>query len=80
MSDTIIQIVKSHLVAGGFDGLVNGEAECGCMLPDLVLCYGDFGPCRPAYRGADPANPRGLLMYASKEAAEASLAETKGAA
>jgi hypothetical protein len=73
----VIEIVKAHLVAGGFDGLVQTDAECGCELSDLVPCCGDFGACEPAYRGVQPADS--LLdgdwaMYRTKEAAEASIA------
>lgn len=32
----VIEIVKAHLVAGGFDGLVQPAAECGCELGDLA--------------------------------------------
>lgn len=46
----VIEIVKAHLVAGGFDGLVCGAAECGCELAELAPCCGDISECEPAYR------------------------------
>lgn len=67
----VIEIVKAHLVAGGFDGLLQEDAECGCELADLVPCCGDFGGCTPAYRGPDPTGEGDWRMYGSKEAAQA---------
>lgn len=71
---TVIQIIKAHLTAGGFDGLMNSESECACDLADLQPCGESFGDCSPGYRGADPESPGCWRMYSSKEAAEASLA------
>lgn len=31
-------IVTEYLKSGGFDGLANGFAECGCFLDDLAPC------------------------------------------
>jgi len=71
---TVIQIIKDHLVTIGADGLVMPDAECGCELADFALCGGEFGACQPGYRGADQLDGGEWAMYASKEAAEASLA------
>lgn len=43
---TVIEIVAEHLQAGGFDGLANADAECGCFLDDLVPCREIGGGCR----------------------------------
>ena len=37
----VIGIVKAHFVAGGFDGLVQTDAECGCLCDDLAPCCAD---------------------------------------
>jgi len=34
----VIEIVKAHLEANGFDGLVAVDAECGCLCDDLAPC------------------------------------------
>ena len=69
---TVIQILKAHLVAGGFDGLVHVDAECGCELSDLQPCAGDFGACEPAYRGDSKECPGEWAMFTTAEAAAAS--------
>ena len=43
---TVIQIIKQHLVVGGFDGLAT--EGCGCGIGDLVPCGQDFSGCAPA--------------------------------
>ena len=70
----VIEIVKAHLVTGGFDGLVQPDAECGCELSDLQPCCGDFGVCEPAYRGASKDHPGEWAMYRTKAAAQESMA------
>jgi hypothetical protein len=62
----VIEILKAHLVAGGFDGLVQEAAECGCELGDLVPCTSDFSECEPAYRRPDPDDKDGWLMCAKR--------------
>jgi len=42
---TIIEIVTEYLKAGGFDGLANGDIECGCFLDDLMPCGETDGKC-----------------------------------
>lgn len=68
----VIEIVSAHLIANGFDGLVQPAAECGCELGDLAPCAGCIDTCEPAYRGVDQDSPGDWAMYRSKEAAEAS--------
>lgn len=72
----VIEIVKAHLETNGFDGLVQTDAECGCLCDDLAPCGGEFGQCEPAYRGADLSGESGdWAMYTSKEDARNSCAE-----
>ena len=33
-----------------FDGLVNGDVECGCQLDDLEPCIEMSSKCEPAYK------------------------------
>jgi hypothetical protein len=66
----VIEILKAHLAAGGFDGLVQTDAECGCGLDDFQPCGGDFSTCEPAYLGACKDSPGDWAMYRTKEAAE----------
>lgn len=66
---TVIQIVKAHLEAEGFSGLVADGAECGCELDDLHPCCEDFSQCQPGYKHADPRaeNPDGWAIWKQKE-------------
>jgi len=51
---TVIEIVKSHLMAEGFGGLVATGASCGCEIASLAPCDGDFSQCEPGYKHTDP--------------------------
>lgn len=74
----VIEIVKAHLVANGFDGLVHVDAECGCLLDDLRPCGSDCSDCEPAYRGADEnGEPGDWAMYRTKERARESVETVK---
>lgn len=71
----VIEIVREHLRAGGFDGLVQVDAECGCELDDLQPCGECFASCEPGFRGANTDqqfSPNEWAMYRTKEAADAS--------
>jgi hypothetical protein len=65
----VIQIVKAHLVANGFDGLLNEDAECGCLVEDLRPCGDDCSDCRPGYKGADESGESDWAIYSAKERA-----------
>jgi hypothetical protein len=68
----VIEIVKAHLVAGGYDGLVQPDAECGCELADLSPCCDNINNCQPGFKRPGPPNdPHGWLMFTTKEAANA---------
>lgn len=69
----VIEIVREHLVAGGYDGLVFGSGDCGCELSDLAPCNESMSECEPAYRGADRGSPVDWAMYANKDDAQQSL-------
>ena len=71
----VIEIVREHLTANGFDGLVQADSECGCELDDLQPCGECFANCKPAFRGASTDQSYGddaWGMYTTKEAADAS--------
>ena len=60
----VIEILKAHLEANGFDGLVQPDAECGCQLSDLQPCCESFATCRPAYKRmrSDPTGEGDWVM------------------
>ena len=74
----VIEIIKAHLVANGFDGLVAVDSECGCLRDDLVPCSSDCSMCEPGYRGAHSENPVEWAIYRTREAASASYATSPG--
>ena len=64
---TVIEILKQHLIDNGFDGLVNGDAECGCELSDLQPCGESFANCKPAYKYEDPSQNYDFVMFEEKQ-------------
>jgi len=59
MCVTVKSIMREWLLRNGYDGLVNGDAECGCRVidgldpsPRFMECImlGDTGQCEPAYQ------------------------------
>lgn len=74
----VIEIVRAHLESNGFDGLVQSDAECGCLCDDLAPCNGDFSACEPGYRGADlNGDPGDWFIYRTKAAALESVAAAR---
>jgi hypothetical protein len=66
----VIEIVRSHLIANGFDGLVCTDAECGCLCDDLAPCCSDMSQCEPGYRGADESGQSDWAIYTTKGRAQ----------
>ncbi len=48
MNVKVVDMVKMHLKANGFDGLYSDE--CGCELSDLAPCGEIQGDCRAGYK------------------------------
>lgn len=42
--------IADKIMSEGFDGICNGEAECGCGVADLQPCGESFADCVLAYR------------------------------
>jgi len=66
---TVIEIVRAHLKAEGFGGLVADGAECGCELDDLAPCGGDISRCEAGYKHTDPrgGDPQAWAIWRQKE-------------
>jgi hypothetical protein len=47
---TVKEIVASWLKAKGFDGLVNTEIPCGCLIGNLAPCGEMHETCKAGYR------------------------------
>jgi hypothetical protein len=45
-------MIEEYLLEHGFDGLFNGDGECGCVLDDLVPCGELNAECEAGYKGA----------------------------
>ena len=43
-------IVKSYLVANGYDGLYNDMGECACTIDNFAPCEGVCSECKPGYK------------------------------
>ena len=50
MTNTIRDMCALYVVQHGYDGLVNGCAECGCDLCDLMVCCEPGTHCEAAYK------------------------------
>lgn len=73
----VIEILAVHIKAGGFDGLVQSDATCGCLLDELAPCCSDFSACEPGYRGmniSDRYSSEDWAIYRTKQAALDSVA------
>lgn len=49
MTRTVREIIRDHLISGGFDGLYLPLGECGCLLSDLMPCENGWD-CKPGYK------------------------------
>jgi hypothetical protein len=48
---TVMDIIRQYLRREGYDGLVDAEGECGCLIDDLAPCESDeIVGCRPGYK------------------------------
>jgi len=50
-------IVHHFLKGGGYDGLCNGDYECGCDVDDLFPCGEACADCYPGYSRTCPECP-----------------------
>jgi hypothetical protein len=71
---TILEIVREYLKANGYDGLCNPDAECGCVLDDLMPCSEPGMECQAGHRvkpgpDDDPDN-EWLIVPGTKEHAD----------
>lgn len=64
MSD-VNEILVKFLEENGFDGLCNGDIECGCKKDDLAPCDSNFMDCKPAYISKTP--PDGYDLWLTTE-------------
>lgn len=59
------EIIVKFLDDNGFDGLVNGDIECGCSKLELAPCGSDCMGCEPAYISKTP--PDGFDLWFTTE-------------
>ncbi len=64
MSD-VQDIIIKFLDENGFDGLCNGDIECGCHKSDIAPCGSDCMGCEPAYQSKNP--PEGYDTWFTTE-------------
>ena len=62
------EIIKAYLKEHGFDGLVDDDGECGCLVDNLMPCDAPCETCRPGFRGPDPEGESEWLIYPTLEA------------
>lgn len=68
----VIEMIAEWLLDHGFDGLANGEVECGCSVTDLAPCSdGPTPECMAARAVVDTSGEFDVLFY------EAELIGTK---
>jgi hypothetical protein len=62
---SVIDLVKQGLRAGGFDGLLSDDGECGCEVDDLAPCTEILGSCVAGWRvaGCDPGCGQGCDFH-----------------
>lgn len=68
---TVDDIVALWLSANGYDGLVEKDGECGCILGDLAPCGDMMATCIAGFRGPDRSGEGyDFVIYPTKKAAE----------
>lgn len=50
MTQTVIEIIKQHIIDNGFDGLYSERFGCACEVDDLNPCESDISECKPGYK------------------------------
>lgn len=51
---SVDEIVATWLKANGYDGLMQEDGECGCLVSDLALCGEEHGSCVAGHK--EPCN------------------------
>ena len=64
---SVKEIIVKFLDDNGFDGLVNGDIECGCSKLELAPCRSDCMGCEPAYISKTPQDGFDLWFTTEKK-------------
>ena len=62
----VSSIIKKYLKDNGFDGLVNCDADCGCLLDDLFPCDYPTKGCEAAYNEGPVGSYDFFMVHHSK--------------
>ena len=62
---TVTEIVKNFLKENGFDGLVNINEDCGCVIDNLAPCLNDISQCDAGYKVPRDCGDYGYDFYIS---------------
>lgn len=46
---TVKEIMADYLTKNGYVGLINEDAECTCVIDDIMCCGEGSAECEPAY-------------------------------
>jgi len=62
------QIIKEYIEKNGFDGLLNQDEECGCLIDDLFPCTNNFNieDCEPGYKHPGRSEEYDFLICPNK--------------
>lgn len=72
---TVKDIIIQYLKENGFEGLVDIDNECGCLVDDLAPCFGsDLTNCEPAYKHPGEEG-YDFMMYRRKALNSGSLSQ-----
>lgn len=55
---TAKKMLKDYLTRNGYDGLVNEDVPCGCLVNDLAPCDGNVSACVAGWKEDVPASVR----------------------